>query len=154
MVFTTKAPSWQVKWPSLRTQTKIKNYFYGNIRYLLKIILKTVTKVKTGFINDVRTDILLDIYEGKNGKCILMQILRDSVLSIRPLDGSASKLTRSRLKSSSSKINSSSKILPISFYSSRISSTNSSSSRRPLSLSRARRKIMKRERVRRRILWK
>lgn len=69
MVFTTKAPSRQVKWPSLRTQTKIKNYFYGNIRYLLKIILKTVTKVKTGFINDVRTDILLDIYEGKNGKC-------------------------------------------------------------------------------------
>lgn len=69
MVFTTKAPSRQVRWHPLRTQTKIKNYFYGNIRYLLKIILKTVTKVKTGFINDVRTDVLLDIYEGKNGKC-------------------------------------------------------------------------------------
>ena len=68
MVFTTEAPPRQVNRSSLRTQTKIKNYFYGNIRYLLKIILKTVTKVKTGFVNDVRTDVLLDIYEGKNCK--------------------------------------------------------------------------------------
>ena len=50
------------KVPYYRTQTKIKNYFYGNVRYLLKIIIKTVTSVKAGFINDIKTDTLLDIY--------------------------------------------------------------------------------------------
>jgi hypothetical protein len=48
--------------PINRTQTKIKNYFYGNIRYLLKIIIKNFLKQSTGFINDVKTNILLDMY--------------------------------------------------------------------------------------------
>ena len=66
MVFTTKTSSRSVLDNLLRTQTKIKNYFYGNIRYLLKIIVKSVTKSRAGFINDLKTDFLLDIYEGKN----------------------------------------------------------------------------------------
>jgi len=68
MVPHSKAPSRSVKVSQLRTQTKIKNYFYGNIRYLLKIILKVVfSKSRTGFVNDIKTDTLLDMYEGKGG---------------------------------------------------------------------------------------
>lgn len=62
MVFTAKVSPRKVKRFKLRTQTKIKNYFYGSIRYLLKIIIKTVTNNKAGFINDIKTDTLLDLY--------------------------------------------------------------------------------------------
>ena len=48
------------------TQTKIKNYFYGRIRFFLKIIIKLILKTNTGFIGDIKTDTLLDIYEAKN----------------------------------------------------------------------------------------
>ena len=66
MVFTSKISAGKVKIGKFRTQTKIKNYFYGSIRYLLKIIIKTVTNNKAGFINDIKTDTLLDLYEGRN----------------------------------------------------------------------------------------
>ena len=63
MVRDSKVSSRKVyNFPINRTQTKIKNYFYGNIRYLLKIIVKNFLKQSTGFINDVKTNILLDIY--------------------------------------------------------------------------------------------
>jgi hypothetical protein len=58
--------------PRFRTQTKIKNYFYGNIRYLLKIIVKYFYQKSTGFINDIKTETLLDIYEGKRGTFFLI----------------------------------------------------------------------------------
>ena len=68
MVSPSKAPSGQVPLDLARTQTKIKNYFYGNIRFLLKIIVKHFSKKSTGFINDIKTETLLEIYEGKTGK--------------------------------------------------------------------------------------
>jgi phage-related holin len=56
MVFNSKASAWTVFHILARTQTKIKNYFYGNIRYLLKIILKfAFGKNRTGFVNDIKT---------------------------------------------------------------------------------------------------
>jgi hypothetical protein len=58
------------------TQTKIKNYFYGNIRYLLKLILKYFVRTSTGFINDIKTDTLLNIYESKEGTYPLMQSMK------------------------------------------------------------------------------
>lgn len=68
MVFNSEKSAWAVKQILTRTQTKIKNYFYGNIRYLLKIILKfAFGKTRTGFVNDIKTEILLDMYEGKGG---------------------------------------------------------------------------------------
>jgi hypothetical protein len=57
-----------------RTQTKIKNYFYGNIRYFLKIIIKFFNKKSTGFVNDIKTETLLDMYEAKNSTPKLMQV--------------------------------------------------------------------------------
>lgn len=54
--------------PSLcSTQTKIKNYFYGNIRLLLKIALRAFVACSTGFINDLRTEALVNIYESQEG---------------------------------------------------------------------------------------
>lgn len=88
MVFTAKASAWSVKLSPCRTQTKIKNYFYGNIRFLLKIIIKSILKIKAGFINDIKTDTLLDIYQGKNGTPTITQILKASTLSKRPLNAS------------------------------------------------------------------
>lgn len=73
MVFTAKAFARSVPHPLYSTQTKIKNYFYGNIRFLLKIIIKSILNIKAGFINDIKTDTLLDIYQGKNGTFLLMQ---------------------------------------------------------------------------------
>ena len=32
----------------------------------MKIAVKAVTRVRAGFINDIKTDVLLDIYEGRN----------------------------------------------------------------------------------------
>jgi len=62
MVFTTKTPPRQVTPQIVRTQTKIKNYFYGNIRFFLKIIIKYFHKKSTGFVNDIKTEVLLDMY--------------------------------------------------------------------------------------------
>lgn len=62
MVLAAEASAWQVKLVLLRTQTKIKNYFYGTIRYFLKIIVKYFCKKSTGFINDIKTETLLDMY--------------------------------------------------------------------------------------------
>jgi hypothetical protein len=60
-----EAPAREVPLPSLRTQTKIKNYFYGTIRFFLKIIVKYFCKKSTGFINDIKTDTLLEMYEAR-----------------------------------------------------------------------------------------
>ena len=48
----------------LRTQTKIKNQFYGNVRLLLKTVTRLCLKASCGFINDIKTDALLHIYDG------------------------------------------------------------------------------------------
>jgi len=55
MVFTSKTLTWKVNKFLVRTQTKIKNYFYGTIRYFLKIIIKYFCKKSTGFVNDIKT---------------------------------------------------------------------------------------------------
>jgi len=65
MVFTAKTSTRKVSLCENRTQTKIKNYFYGTIRYFLKIIVKYFCKRSTGFINDIKTEVLLDMYEAK-----------------------------------------------------------------------------------------
>jgi hypothetical protein len=76
MVFTTEAPTGQVVYCRLRTQTKIKNYFYGNIRYFLKLIVKHFHKKNTGFVNDIKTDTLLDLFDAKNSKNCLKQVFK------------------------------------------------------------------------------
>jgi len=86
MVFITKTPSWKVLLPSLRTQTKIKNYFYGNIRYFLKIIIKHFHRKSTGFVNDIKTETLLDLYEAKNSTTALNKIFRAFGLCLKPLN--------------------------------------------------------------------
>jgi hypothetical protein len=55
MVFTSKTSPWQVTKHQLRTQTKIKNYFYGRIRFFLKLIIKIILRENTGFIGDIKT---------------------------------------------------------------------------------------------------
>jgi hypothetical protein len=67
-----EAPPRTVLLPPRSTQTKIKNYFYGNIRYLLKLLLKSFVRTSTGFINDIKTDTLLNIYESKEGTTSIM----------------------------------------------------------------------------------
>lgn len=84
MVPSPKTPPRQVKPKLPRTQTKIKNYFYGNIRYLLKIIVKYFFKKSTGFINDIKTETLLDMYEGKNSTSFLTQPSKTTCSSTRP----------------------------------------------------------------------
>jgi hypothetical protein len=86
MVFTTKTPPRQVRNKSLRTQTKIKNYFYGNIRYLLKNIIKHFYKKSTGFVNDIKTDTLLDLYMAKNSSFALTKTFKDTLSYLRPLN--------------------------------------------------------------------
>lgn len=68
MVPATKTFARSVLLPQPSTQTKIKNYFYGRIRFFLKIIIKIILKANTGFIGDIKTDTLLDIYEAKNSR--------------------------------------------------------------------------------------
>jgi hypothetical protein len=65
--FNPETPSWTVLLTFFSTQTKIKNYFYGNIRYLLKLITKYYLRVSTGFINDIKTETLVNIYESQEG---------------------------------------------------------------------------------------
>jgi hypothetical protein len=67
MVLTSKKSAGQVLLHVCRTQTKIKNYFYGNIRYFLKVVIKHFHRKSTGFVNDIKTETLLDVYEAKNG---------------------------------------------------------------------------------------
>jgi hypothetical protein len=66
VVFTSKTPPRSVNHHPLRTQTKIKNYFYGRIRFFLKLIIKIILRENTGFIGDIKTETLLDIYEANN----------------------------------------------------------------------------------------
>lgn len=66
MVLVAETPAGTVRMPSLSTQTKIKNYFYGRIRFFLKLIVKIILRENTGFIGDIKTEALLDIYEAKN----------------------------------------------------------------------------------------
>lgn len=68
MVLNLPASTRQVAKNQLRTQTKIKNYFYGQIRLFLKIGIIVILREEPGFINDIKTNILIDIYEGKNCK--------------------------------------------------------------------------------------
>ena len=67
MVFDTKISARKVVRFLVRTQTKIKNYFYGNIRYALKVIVKYFMKSSTGFLNDINTETLVNIYESEEG---------------------------------------------------------------------------------------
>jgi hypothetical protein len=82
----------------LRTQTKIKNYFYGNIRYLLKIIVKYFFKKSTGFINDIKTETLLDMYEAKNGIFSSIQLSMTISSSTKPSKDLDTGLKKSSVK--------------------------------------------------------
>ena len=55
VVSITETSSWPVKHYPFRTQTKIKNYFYGRIRFFLKLIIKIILRDNTGFIGDIKT---------------------------------------------------------------------------------------------------
>lgn len=66
MVPPPETPARPVQHRPLSTQTKIKNYFYGRIRFFLKLIVKIILRENTGFIGDIKTEALLDIYEAKN----------------------------------------------------------------------------------------
>jgi hypothetical protein len=71
-----KASTRSVLLPPPSTQTKIKNYLYGRIRFFLKIIIKILLRANTGFIGDIKTETLLDIYEAKNSNCAFIQNLK------------------------------------------------------------------------------
>ena len=75
------------------TQTKIKNQFYGNVRLLLKTITRCCLKASSGFINDIRTDALLHIYDGTGSTHVLRQTSRDKLWSRRLWNGSGSRST-------------------------------------------------------------
>lgn len=47
-----------------RTQCKIKNVFYGNVKNLLKTVYKFFTFKTAPFINNISTDYLQAIYDG------------------------------------------------------------------------------------------
>lgn len=53
--------------PLCRTQCKIKNVFYGNIKNLLKTVYKFFTLKTAPFINSIPTDFLQVIYDGSLG---------------------------------------------------------------------------------------
>lgn len=81
-----------------RTQTKIKNYFYGNIRYFLKIIIKFFNKKSTGFVNDIKTETLLDMYEAKNSTPTSIQVSMAMLLSPAPSKNSSIELKNMPVK--------------------------------------------------------
>jgi hypothetical protein len=68
MVHDPTIPQVQVKNTPLRTQCKIKNVFYGNIKNLLKTAYKFFTLKTAPFINTISTDFLQVIYDGCLGK--------------------------------------------------------------------------------------
>lgn len=105
----------QVHIHPFRTQTKIKNYFYGNIRYLLKIIVKYFFKKSTGFINDIKTETLLDMYEGKNCIFLLIQASKTTSSSIKLSKDLGIGWRRSSVKSLSRKAKTTFITLPRSF---------------------------------------
>lgn len=45
-----------------RTQCKIKNVFYGNVKNLLKTLYKFFTFKTASFVNSISTDYLQSIY--------------------------------------------------------------------------------------------
>lgn len=101
MVFTPKKPPGQVLHPGFRTQTKIKNYFYGNIRYFLKVVIRHFHRKSTGLVNDIKTDTLLDLYEAKNSITQLTQTSRAFRLFPRPSVPSDTASTNTAVKRSS-----------------------------------------------------
>lgn len=65
MVFNSNIHSKSVLFESYsRTQIKIKNIFYGNVRLFLKKLYKYFTKKTSVFINKLKTDDLQNIYDG------------------------------------------------------------------------------------------
>lgn len=48
-----------------QNSNKDKKLFLWNNQIFLKIIIKYFCKKSTGFINDIKTEILLDMYEAK-----------------------------------------------------------------------------------------
>lgn len=93
MVPPAEAPARPVRHPPRSTQTKIKNYFYGRIRFFLKLIVKIILRENTGFIGDIKTEALLDIYEAKNSSLDTSQSSRAFPSSRGPSSASS---TRSR----------------------------------------------------------
>lgn len=57
----------QVRNTSCRTQCKIKNVFYGNIKNLLKTTYKFFTFKTASFINTISTEHLQIVYDGSAG---------------------------------------------------------------------------------------
>lgn len=59
----------------LRTENKIKNKFYGNIRIYLRFIVNYFndSKEDTMWIHKINPSILNDIYKGNKGKILLKQ---------------------------------------------------------------------------------
>lgn len=88
MVDAAETPAGEVVIRSYRTQTKIKNYFYGNIRYFLKIIIKHFHKKSTGFVNDIKTETLLELYEAKNSTFPITEISKTTRSYPRPSNNS------------------------------------------------------------------
>lgn len=80
------------------TQTKIKNYFYGNIRLLLKVIIQEALSNKAGFVNDIRTDLLLDIYEAKKRNYLLTKNFKETISYKGPLKNSIIESTKRHAK--------------------------------------------------------
>lgn len=61
----------EVKHHLCRTQCKIKNVFYGNVKNLLKTTYKFFTLKTAPFINTISTDYLQLIYDGSLGNSLL-----------------------------------------------------------------------------------
>jgi hypothetical protein len=104
MVSASKTSPWQVTHKQPRTQTKIKNYFYGKIRFFLKLITKIILRVNTGFIGDIKTDVLLDIYEASNSNYYFNQNFKVFLLFNPPLENYSIKLRRSPARGSFDRI--------------------------------------------------
>ena len=98
MVPAAEAPARPVPTHPLSTQTKIKNYFYGRIRFFLKLIVKIILRENTGFIGHIKTEALLDIYEAKNSTRPTIKSSRASPSSRGPSRASS---TRSRRRPAS-----------------------------------------------------
>lgn len=112
MVPAAETPARPVRMRSLSTQTKIKNYFYGRIRFFLKLIVKIILRENTGFIGDIKTEALLDIYEAKNSTQPTIQSLRGFRSSRGPSSASSTRSRRRPASGSSNRTRRSLRSLP------------------------------------------
>lgn len=85
MVHDPTIPQMQVKVVPFRTQCKIKNVFYGNIKNLLKTVYKFFTLKTAPFINTISTDFLQLIYDGCMGTTFFIQSSMECVKPAKAL---------------------------------------------------------------------